>query len=76
MGTTLPKNKFNYTQEGIQSMSGNLNHMNMLITLSNKMIDVLDIKISPPSEDNGKCKEPPRFEKSATKMAKTKDDNI
>ena len=46
--------------------------MNMLITLCNKRLDALDIKIY---EYEEKRKEPPRFEHNSIKKMKTKDDN-
>ena len=46
--------------------------MNMLITLCNKRLDSLDLKIS---EYEGKCKEPPGFELDSAKKLKTKDGN-
>ena len=56
--------------EPLKSVSGNLHHMNMLITLCNKRLDSLDLKIS---EYEGKCKEPPGFEQYSAKKLKTKD---
>ena len=44
--------------------------MNMLITLCNKWLDSLDLKIS---EYEGKCKEPPGFEHDSAKKLKIKD---
>ena len=58
--------------EPLKSVSGNLHRMNMLITLCNKRLDSLDLKIS---EYEGKHKEPPRFELDSTKKLKTKDGN-
>ena len=46
--------------------------MNMLITLCNKWLDSLDLKIS---EYEGKHKEPLGFEHESAKKIKTKDDN-
>ena len=58
--------------EPLKSVSGNLHRMNMLITLCNKRLDSLDLKIS---EYEGKRKEPPGFEHDSAKKIKTKDDN-
>ena len=46
--------------------------MNMLITLWNKRLDSLDLKIS---KYEGKRKEPPGFKHDSAKNLKTKDDN-
>ena len=46
--------------------------MNMLITLCNKRLDYLDLKIS---EYEGKRKEPPGFEHDSAKKLKAKDGN-
>ena len=61
--------------EPLKHISGNLNRMNTLITLCNKWLDILDLKMVSFPENLGKRKEPPGFEKSLTKVAKTKDDN-
>ena len=58
--------------EPLKYVSGNIDHMNMLITLYNKRLDALDLKIS---EYEEKRKEPPRFEQNNIKRTKTKDDN-
>ena len=58
--------------EPFKSVSGNIHRMNMLITLCNKRLDSLDLKIS---EYEGKRKEPPRFEHDSAKKLKSKDDN-
>ena len=58
--------------EPLKSVSGNLHRVNMLITLCNKRLDSLDLKIS---EYEGKCKEPPGFELDSAKRLKTKDGN-
>ena len=58
--------------EPLKSVSGNLHRMNMLITLCNKRLDSLNLKIS---EYEGKRKEPPGFEHDSAKKIKTKDDN-
>ena len=58
--------------EPLKSVSGNLHRMNMLITLCNKRLDSLDLKIS---EYEGKHKEPPGFELDSAKKLKTKDGN-
>ena len=54
--------------ESLKNVSGNLNRVNMLITLCNKRMDALDLKIS---EHEGKCKEPP----GSIKKTNTKDGN-
>ena len=54
--------------EPLKSVSGNLHRMNMLITLCNKRLDSLDLKIS---EYEGKHKEPPGFEHVSAKKLKT-----
>ena len=46
--------------------------MNMLITLCNKRLDSLDLKIS---EYEGKRKEPPGLELDSAKKLKAKDGN-
>ena len=58
--------------EPLKNISGNLHRMNMLITLCNKRLDALDIKIY---EFEEKRKEPPGFEHNSIKKIKTKDDN-
>ena len=61
------------SNEPIKHISGNLNRVNTLITLCNKRLDILDLKLVSFPENNGKRKEPPGFDKTLT--AKTKDDN-
>ena len=61
--------------EPLKHISGNLNRMNTLITLCNKHLDILDLKMVSSPKNLGKHKEPPGFEKALTKVAKTKDDN-
>ena len=61
--------------EPLKHISGNLNRLNTLITLCNKRLDILDLKMVSSPENLGKRKEPPGFEKALTKVAKTKDDN-
>ena len=56
--------------EPLKNISGNIHHMNMLITLCNKRLDSLDLKIS---EYEGKRKEPPGFEHDSTQKLKIKD---
>ena len=63
------------SNEPLKNISGNLNRTNTLISLCNKRLDILDLKIASFSENNGKRKEPPGFEKTPTKIIKTKDDN-
>ena len=58
--------------EPLKNISGNLNRMNMLITLCNKRLYALDLKIS---EHEGKRKEPPGFEHNSIKKINTKDGN-
>ena len=58
--------------EPLKSVSGNLHRMNMLITLCNKQLDSLDLKIS---EYEGKRKEPPGFEHDSAKKLKNNDSN-
>ena len=58
--------------EPLKNVSGNIHRMNMLITLCNKRLDSLDLKIS---EYEGKHKEPPGFEHDSAKKLKAKDDN-
>ena len=58
--------------EPLKSVSRNLHRMNMLITLCNKRLDSLDLKIS---EYEGNRKEPPGFEHNITKRIKNQDDN-
>ena len=42
-----------------------------MITLCNKRLDILDVKMVSFPENLGKRKEPPRFEKALTKISKT-----
>ena len=56
--------------EPLKSVSVNLHRMNMLITLCNKQLDSLDLKIS---EYEGKHKEPPGFELDSATKLKTQD---
>ena len=58
--------------EPLKNVGGNLNCMNMLITLYNKRLDALDLKIS---EHEGKRKEPPGSEHNSIKKINTKDGN-
>ena len=58
--------------ESLKSVSGNLHRMNMLITLCNKRLDSLDLKIS---EYERKHKEPPGFEHDSAKKLKIQDGN-
>ena len=48
--------------------------MNALITLCNKRLDILDLKMVSFPGNLGKHKEPPGFEKTLTKGAKTSED--
>ena len=61
--------------EQLKALGGNLNHMNSLLTVRNKRLDNLDKKIASLPENDGKRKEPPGFENTPSKLAKTKDDN-
>src|SRR3990170_2956726 len=63
------------SNEPLKNISGNLNRTNTLISFCNKRLDILDLKIASFPENNGKRKEPPRFEKTPAKIIKTKDDN-
>ena len=56
--------------EPLKNVSGNIHRMNMLITLCNKRLDSLDLKIS---EYEGKRKEPPGFEHDSAKKLKIQD---
>jgi len=58
--------------EPLKSVSGNIHRINMLITLCNKRLDSLDLKIS---KYEGKRKEPPGFEHDSAKKLKAKDGN-
>jgi hypothetical protein len=46
-----------------------------LITLCNKRLDILDLKMVSFPENLGKRKEPPGFEKALAKVSKTTNDN-
>ena len=48
--------------------------MNTLITLCNKRLDILVLKMVSFPENLGKRKEPPGFEKTLAKVAKTSED--
>ena len=48
--------------------------MNTLISLCNKRLDISDLKMVSFPENLGKRKEPPRFEKTLAKVAKTTED--
>ena len=63
------------SHEPIKNINGNLNRTNTLISLCNKRLDILDLKIASFSENNGKRKEPPGFEKTPINITKTKDGN-
>ena len=58
--------------EPLKNVGGNLHRMNTLITLCNKRLDALDLKIS---EYEGKRKEPPGFEHNPIKKINTNDGN-
>ena len=53
--------------EPLKNVSGNLHRMNMLITLCNKRLDALDLKIF---KYEGKHKEPPGFKNTPIKNIK------
>ena len=88
LGVLPPEKGTHHTQEGTQileklcelqksleplkNVGGNLNRMNTLITLCNKRLDALDLKIS---EYEEKRKEPPGFEHNSIKKINTKDGN-
>ena len=61
--------------EPLKHLNGNINRMNTLITLCNKRLDILALKMVSFRENLGKCKEPPGFEKALTKIAETTNDN-
>ena len=58
--------------EPLKNVGGNLHHMNTLITLCNKRLDALDLKVS---EHEGKRKEPPGSEHNSIKKINAKDGN-
>ena len=58
--------------EPLKNVGGNLHRMNTLITLCNKRLDALDLKVS---EYEGKRKEPPGSEHNSIKKINTKDGN-
>ena len=60
--------------EPLKHLNGSINRMNTLITLCNKRLDILDLKMVSFLENLGKRKEPPGFEKTLTKVAKTSED--
>ena len=60
--------------EPLKHLNGSINRMNALITLCNKRLDILDLKMVSFAENLGKHKEHPGFEKTLTKVAKTSKD--
>ena len=88
VGVLPPQKGLHFTQEGTQileklcelqksieplkNVGGNLHRMNTLITLCNKRLDALDLKVS---EYEGKRKEPPGSEHKSIKKINTKDGN-
>ena len=58
----------------LKHLNGSINRMNTLITLCNKRLDILDLKMVSFLENLGKHKEPPGFEKTLTKVSKTTED--
>ena len=61
--------------EPLKHLNGSINRMNTLISLCNKRLVILDLKMVSFPENLGKRKEPPGFEKTLTKVAKITDDN-
>ena len=55
-------------------LNGSINRMNTLITLCNKRLDILDLKMV--SFPKKQAQEPPGFEKALTKVAKTTVDKM
>ena len=88
VGVLPPQKGLHLTQEGTQileklcelkksieplkNVGGNLHRMNTLITLCNKRLDALDLKIS---EHEGKRKEPPGSKHNSIKKINTKEGN-
>jgi hypothetical protein len=60
--------------ESLKHINGSINRMNTLISLCNKRLDILDLKMVSFPENLGKRKEPPGFEKTLAKVAKTTED--
>ena len=56
--------------EPLKHLNGSINRMNALITLYNKRLDILDLKMVSFPENLGKRKEPPGFEKTLKKLPK------
>ena len=61
--------------EPLKLLNGSINRMNTLISLCNKRLDSLDLKMVSFPENLGKRKEPPGFEKTLTKVAKITEGN-
>ena len=61
--------------EPLKHLNSSINRMNTLINLCNKRLDILDLKMVYFPENLGKCKEPPGFENTFTKVAKITKDN-
>ena len=60
--------------EHVKHLNGSINRMNTLITLCNKRLDILDLKMVSFLGNLGKRKDPPGFEKTLTKVAKPSED--
>jgi hypothetical protein len=60
--------------ESLKHINGSINRMNTLISLCNKRLDILDLKMVSFPENLGKHREPPGFEKTLAKIAKTIED--
>ena len=67
----VERQKYN---ELLKQLNGSINRMNTLITLCNKRLDILDLKMVSFLENLGNLKEPPGFEKTLTKVARTSED--
>ena len=61
--------------EPLKHLNGSINRMNTLISLCNKRLDILDLKMVSFPENLGKRKEPPGFENTLTKVAKIMEGN-
>ena len=60
--------------EPLKHLNGSVNQMNTLITLWNKRLDILYLKMVSFPKNLGTRKEPPRFEKTLTKVEKITED--
>ena len=68
--------EFQKYNELLKHLNGSINHTNTLISLCNKRLDILDLKMVCFLENLWKRKEPPGFEKTLTKVAKITEGNI